>query len=635
MAVFFPRLGVLLLTCLFYRPACGQDPVAIVIPHSLQKDADVVDRMDATEIDIESSHKAKIHSRHVYTILNAAGDGYATIRTYYDKFHDLVNATGILYDAGGKVLKKVRKSEMEDWSTAGSGILMTDARVKLYHFSCRSYPYSVSFEEEIELTGLFVLPAWRPQPSPAMAVESSSLVVRTPAGYPLRYKQYGDLQTVRLVGKAQGYSWEVHNRPATKEEALAPSWNRTEPTVLLASGDFDYSGYKGSLYSWSDMGKFVDALYQGRDQLPEEAKQKVHHLVDGLRDDKEKIDALYSFLQQDTHYVGIELGIGGWQPFDAADVYHKKYGDCKALSNYMVALLKEAGIRACNVLIRAGYAAPAIDTGFVCSQFNHAIVVAFTGNDSVWLECTSPDLAPGYLGNFTADRDALLLDNNGGHIVHTPVYGVKENRFNRTVRGSIDNNGDLQASLQSDYSGLEQDALQLQLDHLSKKELNEQRQQSLGIPNCTISGLNYRTIRAAVPAIDESMQLEAGQYATVSGSRLFLTPGAFLMRSGGLKEGETRRSSIELTISYQETDSILFQIPKGYVPEGTLPSASYSSSFGSYRIHADMSGDTLMLVCHYRQNKGLYPADSWPKLVHFFNLIRREGDMELAFIKQQ
>jgi transglutaminase-like putative cysteine protease len=633
MTVFLLRLGPFFLILFFCRSAYSQDLV-MAIPDSLQKNADVVERMDVTEIDIGSSHKAKIHSRHVFTILNPAGDGYATIRTYYDKFHELVNATGILYDSGGKMLKKVRKGEMEDWSTAGSGILMTDARVKLYHFSSRSYPYSVSFEEEIEQTGLFVLPVWRPQPSPAMAVESSSLVVRTPAGYPLRYKQYGYPQAVRLEGKGQVYSWELHNRPARREESLAPLWNRTETTVLLASGDFEEGGYKGSLYSWADMGKFVGDLYQGRDRLPEEAKQKVHRLVDGLRNDKEKIDVLYNFLQRDTHYVAIELGIGGWQPFDAAEVYHKKYGDCKALSNYMVALLKEAGIRACNVLIRAGQAAPAIDTGFVCSQFNHAIVVAFAGNDSVWLECTSPDLAPGYLSSFTADRDALLLDSDGGHIVHTPVYGVKENRFTRTVRGSIDDNGDLRASLQSSYSGMEQDALQQQLDHLSKKELSDQRQQALGISNCTISGLDSRTTRAAVPVIEETMQLVAEQYSTVSGSRLFLTPGAFLKRSDGMKEGRPRMSPLELTMSNQETDSILLQIPKGYVPEGTLPSASYSASFGSYRIHAEMSGDTLLLVCYYRQNKGIYPADSWPKLAYFFNLIHREGGMELVFIRK-
>jgi transglutaminase-like putative cysteine protease len=634
MAGIFPRLGVLLLTFFSCRPAFSQDLVMAPIPDSLQKDADVVKRTDDTEIDIESSHKAKIHTRHVYTILNAAGDSYATIRTYYDKFHELVNATGILYDAGGKVLKKVRKSDMEDWSTAGSGILMTDARVKLYHFSCRSYPCSVSFEEEFVQTGLFVLPVWRPQPSPAMAVESSSLVVRAPAGYPLRYKAYDDPQEVRVEGKGQVYSWQLHNRPAKKEEPFAPQWNRTETTVLLASGDFEEGGYRGSLYSWAEMGKFVIDLYRGRDQLPDEARQKVHDLADGLRDDREKIDTLYNFLQQDTHYVAIELGIGGWQPFDAADVYHKKYGDCKALSNYMVALLKEAGIRACSVLIRAGPGAPAMDTGFICSQFNHAVVVAFAGKDSIWLECTSPDLAPGYLSGFTADRDALLLDSSGGHIVHTPVYGVKENRLSRNVRGRIGNNGDLAANWQASYSGLEQDALQQQLDHLSKKELAEQRQQTVGITNCSISGLNYRTTRVAVPEIDESMRLEAGQFATVSGNRLFLTPGAFLIRSGAMKEGEKRRSNIELTMSYQETDSIFLQIPNGYMPEGTLPSASYSASFGSYRIHTELNGDTLLLVSHYRQNKGIYPADNWAGLAHFFNLIHREGDMELVFIKR-
>jgi hypothetical protein len=46
-----------------------------------------------------------------------------------------------------------------------------------------------------------------------------------------------------------------------------------------------------------------------------------------------------------------------------------------------------------------------------------------------------------------------------------------------------------------------------------------------------------------------------------------------------------------------------------------------------------MKGDTLVLICRFRQNKGTYPADSWPKLVHFFNLIHREGDRELVFIR--
>ena len=152
--------GLLLLACCCCSKGNGQEPPAARIPDSIARGAGMVIRLDATDIDIESPRKARIRRKYCYTILNASGDQYATIHTFYDKFHNLVNATGILYDAGGRVLKKIRKGEMEDWSTAGSGILMTDTRVKFYHFSCRNYPYSVSFEEETELNGLFFLPEW-------------------------------------------------------------------------------------------------------------------------------------------------------------------------------------------------------------------------------------------------------------------------------------------------------------------------------------------------------------------------------------------------------------------------------------------------------------------------------------------
>jgi transglutaminase-like putative cysteine protease len=629
--------GLFLMAVMLWLWTSGQGPVAESIADSLRKDAGMVKRSDITEIDIESPRKAKIHRKYVYTILNSTGDQYANISTFYDKFNDLNDVTAILYDADGKVIKKIRKNDMEDWSVAGSGILMTDSRIRFYHFSWRSYPYSVSFEEEKQLNGLFNLPDWRPQPSHDVAVEGSSLVVRVPPGYPLRYKQYhypGQPGTTDEKGGTT-YTWEMRDRPAANSEPFAPAWFRTETSIRLAPGDFEEAGYKGRLYSWTDLGKFIGDLYRGRDQLPAEARAKVHQLTDGLKDDREKIAVLYRYLQQNTHYVGIELGIGGWQPFDATYVYNKRYGDCKALANYMVALLKEAGIRAWNVLIRAGQAAPAIDTGFACNQFNHAIAVAIAGSDSIWLECTSQLLPPGYLGSFTADRDALLLDDGGGRIVHTPVYGWKENRFDRTVQGTISDNGALEASMQTGYGGLEQDALQVQIDRLPGSELTRQRQQNIGINNCTITALNYHATPGPVPSIEETMRLSADHFTTISGNRLFLPLDALIKQSEGLHEGaQPRQNELELPTSYEETDSILLQLPHGFVPEGALPSASYTADFGSYHIQSVLRGDNLVITCRFRQYKGIYPAGDWSKIVYFFNLINQEDDRQLVFIKQ-
>jgi hypothetical protein len=512
---------------------------------------------------------------------------------------------------------------------------MMDIRLKYYKFGYHLYPYTIAFEEDIDLDGLFSLPPqWIPQPSPLVSVVSSSLVVRAPADYPLQYRGYNLTGPVIGMEKKKTYTWQLSNRPAVVTEPYSTTWWAREARVDLAPGAFQLEGFKGNFDSWSQLGRFMGALYEGKGQLPAEAKQKVHALVDGLTSDREKIDVLYDFLQHNTHYVGVELGIGGWQPYDAAYVYNKKYGDCKALANYMVALLKEAGIRADPVLIRAGAEATPIDTGFACNQFNHVIAAAFTGSDTIWLECTSQTLPPGYLSSFTADRDALMVDETGGHVIHTPVYGIRDNRITRNLKGVIDEKGDLGAGLVTDYSGLEQDVPQSMVDRLSKKDLLEQRRQSLGLPNCIVTNLQYRSVRAAVPLLEETLQLSAENFVLLAGNRMMITPGIFLKRLPRLQESAAvRKTNVELKLSVEETDSVIFQLPAGWIPEGDLPNISSSADFGSYRFRASYSDGVLTIICHFRQYKGVYPAEEYTKLAHFFNLVYREGNRQFVFIK--
>ena len=76
------------------------------------------------------------------------------------------------------------------------------------------------------------------------------------------------------------------------------------------------------------------------------------------------------------------MGIGGFKPFAATFVDQKKYGDCKALANYMRALLKAVDINANYAIVRAGTNEKPADFNFPDNPFNHAILCIPFKNDN-------------------------------------------------------------------------------------------------------------------------------------------------------------------------------------------------------------------------------------------------------------
>ena len=139
------------------------------------------------------------------------------------------------------------------------------------------------------------------------------------------------------------------------------------------------------------------------------------YLQTNLTDTYKKVAVLYDYLQKNTHYVLVTFGIGGLQPYEASYVARNKYGDCKALSNFMVALLKEAGIKSYPVAIWGGEEEREFVKDFPSHQSNHIICAVPIEKDTVWLECTTSQFLPaGYLSWFTANRFGLLISENGG-----------------------------------------------------------------------------------------------------------------------------------------------------------------------------------------------------------------------------
>ncbi len=404
---------------------------------------------------------------------------------------------------------------------------------------------------------------------------------------------------------------------------------------MLAPSSFGVGDYEGNMDTWQSYGDFMNVLLKGRDMLPDDVKQKVHAVTDNINDPHEKVNILYNYLQQNSRYVSVQLGVGGWQPFDAKYVAANKYGDCKALSNYMIALLKEAGIKANYVIIKAGEGEEPIQTEFPMTQFNHVTVCVPLNKDSIWLECTSQTQAPGYAGNFTGDRYALLINENGGHIVATPHYTSKENQVTRNIQATLDAAGNLSAKVTTLYTGCETDDLHLQLEYLSKKDFDEKLKEEFDIPTYDIKDYIYKETKDIIPSIDESFNLTASNYSSVTGKRVFIKPNLLTYSSLKMDTSEQRKYDIVLTHSFKHIDSTTINLASDYSIESLPKDIVLNTVYGVYSIRFKVNNNVISCVRSFEQNSSRFPASEYKKFGAFTNDIYKADRSKIVFVKKE
>ena len=218
----------------------------------------------------------------------------------------------------------------------------------------------------------------------------------------------------------------------------------------------------------------------------------------------------------------------------------------------MYALLKEAGIRSVYTVIKAGEDPNYLLTDLPSSQFNHVILFVPMGKDTTWLECTSQTSAAGYLGGFTGNRYAVAVDENGGTIVKTPHYGIKENLQVRKITAIVNDDGYLNAHVKTDYSAVQQDRLHSLINGLSKDKLMEFLKEDLELATYDVKNYDYKELKRPVPVVAETLDVVAESYATVSGKRFFIVPNIFTRTHRKLKVAENRKY-----------DEIIFMTPDG------------------------------------------------------------------------
>lgn len=604
------------------------------IPLDLLKDANEVVRWEESRYVVKSVSQAAFYYKQVITLLNDKSDA-AEIRVPYDADSKVKALSVTVYDALGKELWQLKKKDFQDLSAVSGGTLYQDDRVLVGSAQSNDYPYTIKYEYELQMEGLMMIGFlnWQVQTF-HQSVQYGKYMLEHPKDLPYR-SQLLNASIEPTTQEDEGVvieTWEVKDLPAIPHEAYCPPYFTLLPMLRLSPERIKLEDYEGEMKDWKSFGAFNYQLYEGRDHLPESVEQEIEALIQQARTKQEVIALLYKYLQENTRYVSVQLGIGGWQPFDAAYVAQNKYGDCKALTNFMKALLKKADITAYPVLVQRGNQPYfRLEDSFAASSFNH--VLLYVPSEDMWLECTASNYPCGFVGRDNENRKGLLLTESGGQLIDMPSSLTAENRQETQAVIELDAEGNAGIRLRERLTGLSHQWARLYADWYSKEDLEKEVLDDIPLNSFELERWEW-DLHEGQPEVTKTMQLSVQKLASKAGRRLFVPLNSFHANEWMPEDTEERRLPLYRASGQIQEDSIRFILPEGYELEsGFSEPMEVTSRFGTYRASLQQEEGAIIYTRTLEVHPFELPASVYAELREFYKEITVADRKKMVLVK--
>jgi hypothetical protein len=384
------------------------------------------------------------------------------------------------------------------------------------------------------------------------------------------------------------------------------------------------------------MGKWInEKLLFKRGDVPAPTVAYLAELTKSITDPKLKAQKVYEYMQQKTHYVSVQVGIGGYQPFLASEVDRTGYGDCKALVNYTKALLDAVGIDSWYCIVNANHDYKiSFATDFASmGQANHVILCLPFKNDTTFLECTSQKIPFGFLSDFTDDRTVLACTPQGGKLMHTPAYSAQVNRQERKAGFVIDGNGLLTGSINTVFRGTQYDNREDMLDEPATEQRKMFPKFYPVINNLDIESYNFKQEKQQLPSITEDIKLNARDFATMDNGKFYFSLNPLNRTGRAPRDVRNRVTPLYINQGYTDDDEITYKLPTGYKLEFNPTDLSLDKPFGKFTVTMSVNGDQLKFKRHLQLKEGTYAKELYSELVDFYQKIADADNYNVSLVK--
>ena len=644
------RRGLLLAGCMFAftlawtpRAAAGGDApqwmhalVNAPLP-SYDEKTDAVLLYSETNVTVISTDKMRTQVREAYKILRPEGRHHGTVKVPFDAQTKVNGLHGWCIPVQGKDYEVKEKDAIES-AYMPEFVLASDAKVKILQIPAPDIGNIVGYEYETEERPIFLQDVWEFQEHDP--VRESRYSLQVPAGWEYKASWLNHPEVKPTQTGSNSWQWVVSDIKAIRYEAFMPPLDGVAGRMVLSF----FTSEKIALNSnvdWDAMGKWYSNLIGQRIDSSPEVKQQVAALTASKTTPLQKMQAVAGFVQQDIRYVAIELGVGGYQPHAASEVFAHRYGDCKDKATLVRSMLREIGIDSYHVVIYT-------ERGAVTPQtpahhgFNHAILAIKLPNGLadpsliaifehpklgklLFFDPTN-DLIPfGQLPGYLQANYGLLVTPDGGELVELPQQPSAMNSIQRTAKLTLDTAGMLKGEVKEMRLGERASSERWRLRTVAKdtdriKPIEDLLANSLS---------SFHITRATLINLQQTDQpfgfnysFESPNYAKNAGNLLLVRPRVIGVKGlGFLETKEPRKFPIEFEGPARDTDAFEITIPAGYVVDDLPPAVDVDLGFASYHAKTVVNGNVVDYTRTFEVKELSVPVNKAEDLRKFYRII--------------
>jgi len=594
-------------------------------------------------VTVQSADKIKTLVRKAYKILRPGGRELGTVVIPFDSVTKISNLHAWCIPAQGKDYEVKEKDGAEVAMPAVQGSeLVTDVRAKVLHIPAADPGNLIGYEYEQEDHPFVLQDIWYFQQS--YPSRESHYTLQLPAGWEYKASWLNHVEVAPQRAGNNQWQWAVSGVAAIKDEADMPP-HRGIAGQMIVSFVPSGGGQGKTFASWRDMGLWYTDLTRGRRDASPEIRQKVAALTATAQTPLAKMQALAKFVQRDIRYVAIELGIGGYQPHPAIDVFSHRYGDCKDKATLMSAMFKEIGVESLYVIINSERGAITPEMPAHMGGFDHAILaiqlpdglndpslVAVMQHPKfgrlLFFDPTDELMPFGHLSGPLQVNYALLVTPEGGELVELPKLPSSLNGVVRTAKMSLGPTGTLTGDVREvrvgDRAAAQRHALISATQDVDKiKPIEALLARSLStfhLTKASVANLNQTD-----QPFEFNYSLVAENYAKSAGDLLLLRPRVIGIKSSDLLETkEPRQFPVIFEGPSRDMDIFEIALPPGYEVDDLPPPIGVDFGFASYHSRAEINAGVLRYSRTFEVKEPSVPLAKMDDLKKLYRIIAND-----------